>query len=170
VAMEIRPTLPRHRVPAAPPARLHVDGLVQQPLALTAADLEALPQHTMTDDFTCLEGWTVPGLVWEGVLLETLLTRAQPRPEAQWVQASAGEFALPLPLTEARGALVALRLNGQPLPREHGGPWRLVVPGRECFTSIKWLERLELRAAPGPDTARQIARGRLAAERSASSV
>ncbi|HZU06880.1 MAG TPA: molybdopterin-dependent oxidoreductase [Chloroflexota bacterium] len=165
--MEIRSSLPLHRVPAAIPSQLRVDGLVEQPLALTVADLEALPQRTVVDDFTCLEGWTVPGLVWEGVPLEALLALVQPRPEAQWVQASAGEFTMPLPLAEARGALLALRLNGQPLPKEHGGPLRLIVPGRECFTSIKWLERLELRAAPGPDTARQIARGRLAPDRPA---
>jgi len=46
---------------------LRVDGLVGQCLELTLADLEGLPQQDLTDDFTCLEGWTVPNLKWRGV-------------------------------------------------------------------------------------------------------
>lgn len=163
---ELRADLPRFGgtdVPA--PGPLRVTGLVRRPLALTSADLRALPGETLTDDFTCLEGWTVPGVRWQGVRVAAVLALADVLPEAQWLQASAGSgrdaFSLPLPLDEARRALLAYGIDGKPLAPEHGGPLRLVVPGRECFTSIKWLDRLEARAAPGPDTARSIATGRL---------
>jgi DMSO/TMAO reductase YedYZ molybdopterin-dependent catalytic subunit len=166
-ANDVRAALPIHGAGAAPgPDILRVDGLVARPLTFTITDLRALPAETLVDDFTCLEGWTVPGVRWQGVRLAAVLDLAQVRPEARWVQASAGEgaetFSLPLPLPAARRAILAYGLRGRPLEPTHGGPLRLVVPGRECFTSIKWLDRLQLRAEPGPDTARAIATRRLA--------
>ncbi|MBI4499288.1 MAG: molybdopterin-dependent oxidoreductase [Chloroflexi bacterium] len=162
---DIRKALPVHPSPAAEavPRQVRVDGLVAHPLELSPADLAALPQRALTDDFTCVEGWVVPALGWQGVPLAAVLDLAQAGPEAQWVQASAGDFSVPLPLEDARRALLALRLDGRDLPVEHGGPVRLVVPGRECFTSIKWLDHLELRLSPASNTGQAIALGRLAA-------
>lgn len=155
--------LPVH--PSAPPDpasyRLVVDGLVGRRLELTAADLAALPPAAVTDDFLCLEGWSVPGLHWEGVALATVLDVAGVDAGATCVQASVGGFSVPLTLDEARGALLATRLGEAPLPPEHGSPVRLVVPGGDCFTSIKWLDRIELRAEAGRNTGREIALGRI---------
>jgi DMSO/TMAO reductase YedYZ molybdopterin-dependent catalytic subunit len=53
-----------------------VDGLVGRPLQLTRSDLVGLPQDNLTDDFTCLQGWTVPALKWNGVALQTVLSLA----------------------------------------------------------------------------------------------
>lgn len=155
--------LPVHRGGPHEPAepRLVVDGLVARRLELTPADLAAFRQAEVTDDFRCLEGWSVPGVHWGGVALATVLEAAGVAAEARFVQASAGEFSVPLSLEEARGALLATRLGEAPLPREHGGPVRLVAPGTDCFTSIKWLDRIELRAEPGANTGREIALGRL---------
>ncbi len=147
------------------PKVLRVDGLVRRTLILGVSDLQALAEQTLVDDFTCLEGWSVPGVRWYGTPLAAVLDLAQVKPAAQWVQASATEgaqtFSLPLPLAEARTALLAYKLNGRPLSPEHGGPLRLVVPRRECFTSIKWLDHLEVRAEPGVNSARTIATSRL---------
>ena len=155
--------LPVH--PGSPPEsdrpRLVVEGLVAHRLELTPADLALLPLADMTDDFRCLEGWSVPGLHWRGVALTTLLDAAGIAANASHVQASAGDFSTPLTLDQARRALLATHLDDAPLAREHGGPVRLVVPGADCFTSIKWLDRIELSAQPGQDTAREIALGRL---------
>lgn len=146
---------------AATHPRLVLDGLVARRLELTPADLAAFPPAAVTDDFRCLEGWSVPGLHWRGVALATLLDAAGVDDRARSVQASAGEFSVPLTIEEARGALLATHLGDAPLAREHGWPVRLVVPGADCFTSIKWLDRIEVRAEPGPNTAREIALGRL---------
>ena len=140
---------------------LRVDGLVAECLNLTPADLELLPQQELTGDFTCLEGWTVPNVKWRGVLLETVFSLARPCPEARHVQASAGDFGISLPKDRAERALLAIRLNGSALSSEHGGPVRLVVPGGECFTSIKWLDHLELRSELGQNTAKTIALARM---------
>ncbi len=103
----------------------------------------------------------MPGLHWRGVALATVLDAAGVAAQARSVQASAGEFSVPLTLKDSRGALLATQLGDAPLPREHGWPVRLVVPGADCFTSIKWLDRIELRAEPGQNTGREIALGRL---------
>jgi DMSO/TMAO reductase YedYZ molybdopterin-dependent catalytic subunit len=147
------------------PHVLRVIGLVDHCLELTPADLAGFPQQELTSAFTCLEGWTVPGLKWRGVSLETLLNLAEIRSEAAWVQASAGDFSVPLSLHDARRALLAIHLGGESLPVEHGGPIRLLLPGGDCFTSIKWLDRLELRAEPAANTGRAIALGRLQTRR-----
>jgi|GEM_PF-552176 len=157
------PLYARGQVP--PPRALRVDGLVRHTLMLHVADLQALAEQTLVDDFTCLEGWSVPKLRWHGTPLAAVLDLAQVEPGAQWVQASATEglqtFSLPLPLAEARTALLAYELDGQPLAPQHGGPLRLVVPRRECFTSIKWLDHLEVCAEPGMNSAHAIATSRL---------
>ncbi len=141
--------------------RLRVDGIVGEPLDLGLDDLAALPQQLMVDDFSCLEGWTVPGLRWRGVAVADLLERAAAPGEAAWVQISADDFSLPLPIEQARAALLALEVNDEPLPAEHGGPARLVVPGGECFTSIKWTDRIEVCTEPRDNSARRIALDRL---------
>jgi DMSO/TMAO reductase YedYZ molybdopterin-dependent catalytic subunit len=158
--------LPVHDFPRPENDRVHglrVDGLVSSRLELTLANLERLPQQDLVDDFTCLEGWSVPRVRWSGILLKDVFLFAKPFPDARYVQASAGNFTLPLPLERAGQALLAIRLDKNLLPREHGGPVRLIVPGGECFTSIKWLDHLELLAEPGPNTAKDVALRRLPA-------
>jgi DMSO/TMAO reductase YedYZ molybdopterin-dependent catalytic subunit len=140
---------------------LHVDGLVRRSLRLTLGDLERLPRQDISHDFTCLEGWTVPGVQWSGTLLETVLLLAEPSPEARYVQASAGAFSISLPREAAAHALLAIHLGNVAVPFEHGGPVRLIVPGGDCFMNIKWLDHLELCREPGPKTAKTIALSRL---------
>jgi DMSO/TMAO reductase YedYZ molybdopterin-dependent catalytic subunit len=139
---------------------LRVDGLVGRALELRVHDFEGLPQRDVTEDFTCEEGWTVPKVQWWGITVESVLALAETRPEAQWLQASAGEFTVPIPMHDAKRALLATRLGGDVLPSGNGGPVRFVVPGGDCWTSIKWLDHLELRSEPGENTGKTIALGR----------
>ncbi len=164
--MEEHPTLPIHPVP--PTARdqatspsLQVTGLAARPRPLTPADLAALPRADLAEPFRCEEGWTVPGLCWRGVRLADVLALVAPLPAARYVRVCSGDYAVPLSLDEANGALLCDELNGEPLPLEHGAPWRLVVPGGVCFSSVKWVDRLELAAEPGARSGERIARARL---------
>ena len=143
------------------PRSLRVDGLVVKCLDLTLADLELMPQHELRDDFRCREGWAVRDLRWRGVLMQAVLALAEPNLEARHVQASAGDFSISVPLDRAARLLLAISLNGTNLSVQHGGPIRLVVPGGECFTSIKWVDHLELRSEPGLNTAETNALARL---------
>lgn len=162
----VRTTLPVHPVPAASggSGTIRVDGRVGCPRVWRVADLDSLVQRAVMDDFVCVEGWSVPGVIWQGIPLAAILERAHVDADARWIQASAGEFSVPLSLDDARRALLALWMGGKRLPVAHGGPVRLVVPGRECFTSIKWLDHLEARIDPLPDRAREVALGRLRRE------
>ncbi|HEY7065197.1 MAG TPA: molybdopterin-dependent oxidoreductase [Chloroflexota bacterium] len=164
--MEHRDALPAHPVPAAVQTRatdapLRVDGLVARPGTHAAAELAALPRAELAEPFVCEEGWQVPGLRWRGVRLADALALAGPLGAGRHVRVYAGEYAVPLSLDQAGEALLAEALNGEPLTVEHGAPWRLVVPGGQCFTSVKWVERLEVTAEPGANDGARIARARL---------
>jgi DMSO/TMAO reductase YedYZ molybdopterin-dependent catalytic subunit len=160
--------LPAHPLPRDLPGsadwRLRVDGLVQRPLSLGLAQIASLAPAGVAADFACEEGWGVPDLRWEGVPVATVLAQAQPRPEARWLRIGAGDFTVALPLAEALGgALLAYRINGAPLTPEHGAPLRLVAPGRECYFSVKWVDRLTLLAEGTATTGEAIARARIGA-------
>ena len=138
----------------APPATaadrwtIKVDGLVARPLTLTAADLAGLPRVTMTRDFHCVEGWTVDGVGWGGVRLAALLERVEPDAAASFVTFHAYDdvYRDSLTLAQSREPSVVLAdtLDGRPLPREHGGPVRLVVPSQLGYKNVKWVTRIEL--------------------------
>jgi DMSO/TMAO reductase YedYZ molybdopterin-dependent catalytic subunit len=115
----------------------------------------------VTDDFVCREGWCVPGLHWRGVSLATLLEAAGADESAAWIEVASGSFATSLPREEALRELLATHLGDAVLQPEHGGPVRLVVPGADCYTSIKWVDRIEVLARPSRDRAREIALARL---------
>ena len=93
---------------------------------------------------------------WQGVPLQDLLDRAGVQPGAtQLVGRSVDGFTAGFPtaaLADGRPALVALGMDGQPLPLRHGFPARLVVPGLYGYVSAtKWLEALELTTLEGFD-------------------
>lgn len=160
-----RESLPIHPVPSGLHERtvapeLRITGLVPQPLAVTPDDLATLARVDLADDFTCEEGWSVPGLRWQGVRLADVLALAGPAPSARFVRVCSGEYAVPMPLPEADRAVLCDQLNGQPLPIEHGAPWRLVIPGSACYTSVKWVDRLEIAAEAGDNSGQRIARAR----------
>lgn len=170
--MDRRKTLPIHppaNLDAWPgaagdgPGGLDVSGLVERPRALSAAELGALPRERLTEPFVCEEGWSVERVQWEGISLRAALALCAPLPEARFVRVSAGDYQLALSLDELDRALLCDRLDDAPLTREHGAPWRLVLSGGACFTSVKWVDRLELAADAGVETAERIARGRIAA-------
>jgi DMSO/TMAO reductase YedYZ molybdopterin-dependent catalytic subunit len=141
--------------------RIRVDGLVAHPMELTTAELGRLQRGVLEEAFTCEEGWSVPGLIWAGVRLSDMLALAEPLPSARYVRAASGAWVVPIALADAVRGLVCDELNREPLTIEHGGPWRLVVSGGPCYTSVKWLDHLEVVADPGEDDARRIALDRL---------
>lgn len=150
---EVRPGLPAHPVPppvraAVDHERLEVSGLVARAASLSRADLAPLGRTTLQQPFACDEGWVVPSLRWSGVSLAAVLALAEPLAAARGVRVRAGTYVMPLSLAEVSEALLADELDGEPLALEHGAPWRLVVPGGACYTSVKWVDRLEVVAQP----------------------
>ena len=123
--------------------------------------VERLPHAELMDTFTCLAGWTAGPLRWRGVRLSTLLKELGGARDG-WIAVSAPDFCSVLPLAHLPAeTLLADALDDRPLPREHGGPFRLIVPDGICYQSVKWVQRIGVQGSEAGDTARAIALARL---------
>ena len=132
---------------------LTVRGRVDRPYTITYADLLDMRMVEMDVTLSCVSNKVGGNLVgnarWRGVPLSEILDRAGVRDDAeQIVGRSIDEFTVGFPLEAAydgRDALVAVGMNGEPLPFEHGFPARLVVAGLYGYVSAtKWLTEIEL--------------------------
>jgi DMSO/TMAO reductase YedYZ molybdopterin-dependent catalytic subunit len=131
---------------------LSVTGMVDEPFELTYAELSALDVVEADITMTCVSNPVGGDLVgharWLGVLTGDLLERARPQRGAdQLVGRSTDGYTCGFPLTAAtdRPCLVAIGMNGEPLPLRHGFPARLVTPGIFGYVgSTKWLTELEV--------------------------
>jgi DMSO/TMAO reductase YedYZ molybdopterin-dependent catalytic subunit len=132
---------------------LRIHGMVQQEITLTWDQLLALPLEESYTTLTCVSNEVGGDLIgnarWLGYPIRELLARAQPSPDADMVLSrSIDGFSASSPieaLTDARNAILAVGMNGEPLPIEHGFPVRMVVPGLYGYVSAtKWVTELEV--------------------------
>jgi DMSO/TMAO reductase YedYZ molybdopterin-dependent catalytic subunit len=117
----------------------------------TWAELQALPAETITADIHCVTRWSKLGTQWRGVPVDVLLEAAGY--DAPYVLAFCdGGYTTNLPVEDVTGgkAWVAFDYDGGPLPPEHGGPARLLVPHLYFWKSAKWVRGLELRDHDAP--------------------
>jgi DMSO/TMAO reductase YedYZ molybdopterin-dependent catalytic subunit len=149
------PVLDLGRQPAVPLDRwkLLLDGAVEEPLALSWNDFLALPQVEDVSDFHCVTAWSRLDLRWKGVRFETLAALARPLPEASHVLCHAYDgYTTNLPLEEALkpDVLLVHTVEGRPLPREHGGPVRVITPQLWAWKGAKWVNRIEILVGDRP--------------------
>jgi DMSO/TMAO reductase YedYZ molybdopterin-dependent catalytic subunit len=140
--------------------RLRIGGMVERPIELSYRELLAMPMEEHDITLVCvsneLGGDLAGNARWRGVRLDELLRRAGPRPGAtQVVGRSVDGFTAGFPTRlalDGRDALVAIGMNGEPLPDAHGFPARLVVPGLYGYASAcKWLQEIRLTTFDGFD-------------------
>ncbi|MCU1436968.1 MAG: oxidoreductase [Naasia sp.] len=133
--------------------RLRITGMVEQPIELGYADLLELPMQESRITLACVSnpvgGDLISTATWLGHPIRELLARARPLPRADMVLSRSSDgFTAGTPieaLTDDRDALLAVGMNGRPLPQEHGFPARLVVPGLYGYVSAtKWVVELEV--------------------------
>jgi DMSO/TMAO reductase YedYZ molybdopterin-dependent catalytic subunit len=132
--------------------RLRIDGMVDRPYELSYKDLLAGDLISADVTLACVSnevgGTLVGNARWTGVRLDALLAKAGVKPGAdQIVGRSVDGFTTGFPVAalDGRAAMVAVAMNGAPLPRVHGFPVRLVVPGLYGYVSAtKWLRQIEL--------------------------
>ncbi|MCD2194665.1 molybdopterin-dependent oxidoreductase [Actinomycetospora endophytica] len=132
---------------------LRIHGLVQRELTLNYDQLRGRGLVEAPITMCCVSndvgGNLISNSVFLGVPLRTLLAEAGVRPGAtQIASTSVDGFTTGTPVaacTDGRNAMLALGMNGQPLPVEHGFPVRMVVPGLYGYVSgCKWITDIEL--------------------------
>jgi DMSO/TMAO reductase YedYZ molybdopterin-dependent catalytic subunit len=140
--------------------KLRVTGLVDNPFELSFDELLAMPQVEEAVTLSCVSNEVGGDLVgnarWQGVRLADVLDRAGVRPEAtQIVGVSTDGWTAGFPTSvglDGRVAMIAVGMNGEPLPIAHGFPARLVVSGLYGYVSAtKWLEEIRLTTLEGFD-------------------
>lgn len=106
-----------------------------------------LPTQEFLADIHCVTKWSKLDTHWQGVSIDTLLEQIDLDPRMMYVTAFCyGGYTTNLPLSEILNgqAFVAYNYEGNPLPPEHGGPARLVVPHLYFWKSAKWVHGLRL--------------------------
>ncbi len=145
---------------------LLIHGLVEKPIRLKLSDLKKYPSVSRICFIECSGNFRygkremTPGEVcgltsqseWTGVLLSTILRDLGVKPAAKWLLAEGADGALmarSVPLQEAlTEAIIAYGQNGEAIRPQQGYPMRLVIPGFEGNTQIKWLRRIEVTDKP----------------------
>jgi len=152
--------MPHSDPPAASdPARwtVTVTGAVADPQAVRASDLASLVTEPVESSTACAGEAAEPSR-WRGVRVGTLLDRARPRVDASHVLVQSADpgFACGFDLDRLCDAHLAVRLDGDRIPTERGGPVRLLVDDADCWERVKWVSRIDvLDEPPGDaDTAR----------------
>jgi DMSO/TMAO reductase YedYZ molybdopterin-dependent catalytic subunit len=143
------PVLHYQNVPRVDTATWHlqVTGHVETPLALTWAELLALPQRDVLCDMHCVTRWSRYDNIFRGVPVREILRLAGKRVDAQGAMIHGAEgYTTNLPISDLdrEENLIATHWNGEPLTEEHGGPVRLLVPHLYLWKSAKWVTGLEV--------------------------
>ena len=142
-------------VPQVDPAdwSLRIHGMVDREVILTWDELLALPLEESFTTLACVSnevgGTLIGNALWLGHPIRELLARARPATDADMVLSrSIDGFTASTPLdvlTDQRNSILAVGMNGEPLPPEHGFPVRMVVPGLYGYVSAtKWVVELEV--------------------------
>lgn len=171
-AYRARDISPYHRVNGFPPTdeeyarmaengfadyRLTVGGMVERPTTLSLPELRSLGERSQIVKHNCIQGWTAVA-EWAGVPLDALIHHVGVTDEARYMICYAmddkgltegegryGYFyeSLPLHLARHEQTILALDMNGAPLPIEHGAPVRLRAETQLGFKMVKWITAIE---------------------------
>ncbi len=132
--------------------RLVVDGMVERPLSLSLAQLNAMPQTAQITRHDCVEGWSAIAR-WSGVALRDVIALARPEKGAGFIifhtfdrDANGVPYYESLDLSQALHpqTLLALRQNGAPIPPDRGAPVRLKIPTQLGYKSAKWVRHIQV--------------------------
>lgn len=126
--------------------RLEVGGLVENPTTFTWPQFNGLPPFEDVSDFHCVTTWSKFDVRWSGIGFFTIAEIVRPKPEAKHVLfTSYDDYTTNVRIDDVMDddVLIATKYDGQPLPREHGGPARMVIPKLYAWKSAKFLRSIE---------------------------
>lgn len=121
-----------------------VEGLVENQLKWSLDEFMQLPAVRVYADFHCVTRWSRLDNVWSGVSTREIARLAGVKPEAKFVLALAYDYGwttnVPLEYFLKEDSLFAWSHDGEPIPPEHGGPVRLIIPQLYAWKSAKWVK------------------------------
>ncbi|MDU0202937.1 molybdopterin-dependent oxidoreductase [Paenibacillus sp. PFR10] len=125
-----------------------ISGLVDKPGVWNWEEFLKLKRTVQVSNFHCVTGWSIYNCTWEGIPLKQLLAAAGVQSKAKYVKFYSGDKvytdALSLEQADSDDIMVAVMLDGKPIPQKLGGPVRLIVPQMYAYKSVKWLQAIEL--------------------------
>jgi DMSO/TMAO reductase YedYZ molybdopterin-dependent catalytic subunit len=134
-----------------------ISGEVEKPISISSNELSRLKLQQLGAVLECSGDGTGPQALasnglWEGWPLQDVLALARPLARGKFLYLTGADgFCRSIPLEAMGGsALLATKLNGRPLPPQHGAPWRVLLPGWYGMQSVKWLKQIELASVPLP--------------------
>jgi len=130
---------------------LSVTGAVENPVTLDWDAFTDLGVETQRQDFHCVTGWSKFGCEFAGVPFATVADHVGVDPDAVHVLFSAADdYTTDLPLDDCLRpeTLLAVEFDGDPLPRDHGGPVRVVTPHKYAYKGAKWVIGIEFLTDP----------------------
>lgn len=147
------PVLSKSGIPGFDPNtwEFTLQGAVEHELSLSWDEFTDLPSETQRQDFHCVTGWSRFDNEFTGVTFPTLAEHANVTDEAVHVMFYGLDgYTTDLPLSECMREYVLFTwdLDGESLPREHGGPLRVVTPHRYAYKGAKWVSGIEFLTAP----------------------
>jgi DMSO/TMAO reductase YedYZ molybdopterin-dependent catalytic subunit len=128
-----------------------VTGAVETELAFDYDEFRELPAETQRQDFHCVTGWSKLDCEFHGVPFPEIADRAGVDDDVEHVLFSAMDgytTDLPVETCDRREVLFTWEFDGERLPREHGGPLRVVTPHRYAYKGAKWVDGVEFLTEP----------------------
>ncbi len=126
---------------------LTVGGAVERPIKWDWETFLAQPQADVTSDIHCVTQWSRYDNRWTGILARHLLAVVQPRPTAAHVVFHGHDgYTTNVRLDQfaQEDVILAHAWQGEPIPRDHGGPMRPVLPGLYFWKSAKWIRHIAI--------------------------
>lgn len=129
--------------------RLEVTGLVEHPRTFTWEEFNALPKFEDVSDFHCVTTWSKFDVRWTGVAFFSLAEAVKPKPEAKFVLFTSYDgYTANVAIEHVMDddVLIATAYDGRPLPRDHGGPARVIIPKLYAWKGAKFIRAIEFSA------------------------
>ncbi|CAN5623176.1 sulfite oxidase-like oxidoreductase [soil metagenome] len=129
--------------------RLEVTGLVEHPRTFTWEEFINLPKFEDTSDFHCVTTWSKFDVKWTGVAFFSLAEAVKPKPEAKFVLFTSYDgYTTNVGIDHVMDddVLIATAYDGKPLPRDHGGPARVIIPKLYAWKGAKFIRKVEFSA------------------------
>jgi DMSO/TMAO reductase YedYZ molybdopterin-dependent catalytic subunit len=126
--------------------RLEISGLVENPRTFSWDEFNVLRRFEDVSDFHCVTTWSKFDCRWSGVAFFTLAEIVKPKPEAGNVLFTSYDgYSTNVRLEDCMDddVLIATQFDGQPIPLEHGGPARVIIPKLYAWKGAKFVRLIE---------------------------